>query len=123
MVKHELGAQHRRRPPGVVVSEIRRSLEFLRSRTVFFVDNDFTHDADHAVAILEPLVDAFEGRFSLYFFSRISLARKPRLLEVLRRIKNVYIGVGFESTNDLTLDQFAKGQSRAEINGAVRDTE
>lgn len=110
MVKHELGSEFRRRPPKTVLAEILDGFTYLGSRTIFFVDNDFTHDSDHAVSILEPLVEMFEGKFSVYFFSRVDLARKTRLLDVLSRIQNVYLGLGFESTSDLTLSEFAKGQ-------------
>lgn len=115
MVKFELGFTYRRRPPEVVVEEIRRAFAHLRSRTIFLVDNDFTHDTDHALAVLDPLVKEYKGRFSIYFFSRIDLARKPRLLEALRAIDNVYIGVGFESTNDSTLSEFSKGQRQGDF--------
>jgi radical SAM superfamily enzyme YgiQ (UPF0313 family) len=115
MVKFELGSTYRRRPPAVVVEEIRRAFDHLQSRTIFLVDNDFTHDAEHALAVLSPLVEEFQGRFSLYFFSRIDLAKKPRLLEVLQSIDHVYIGVGFESTNDSTLSEFSKGQRQSDF--------
>lgn len=119
MVKFELGSTYRRRPPEVVVEEIRRAFSHLRSRTIFLVDNDFTHDTEHALAVLEPLVQEYAGRFSIYFFSRIDLARKPRLLEVLRRIDHVYIGVGFESTSDATLSEFSKGQRQGDFTASV----
>ncbi|MBN1424208.1 B12-binding domain-containing radical SAM protein [Candidatus Fermentibacteria bacterium] len=115
MVKFELGSTYRRRPPEVVVQEIEKAFDHLRSRTIFLVDNDFTHDTDHALAVLTPLVEKYGGRFNIYFFSRIDLAKKPRLLEVLRTIDNVYIGVGFESTNDSTLSEFSKGQRHGDF--------
>jgi radical SAM superfamily enzyme YgiQ (UPF0313 family) len=111
MVKYELGSKHRVRPPEVVLEEIERAFAHLGSRTVFFVDNDFTHNTDHALSILEPLVEKYDGKFSIYFFSRVDLARKQRLLDVMSRIENVYLGLGFESTNDSTLDEFSKGQT------------
>jgi radical SAM superfamily enzyme YgiQ (UPF0313 family) len=120
MVRYELGSEYRRRPPEIVVREIAEAFGFLRSRTVFLVDNDFTHRTDHALAILEPLIEMFQGHFNIYFFSRIDLARKPKLLEVLSRIDNVYIGVGFESTNDQTLSQFCKGQREEDFEQSVR---
>ena len=115
MVKYELGSRYRRRSPEIVIEEVRRGFDFLKSRTIFFVDNDFTHDTKHALAVLSPLVKEFDGHFSLYFFSRIDLARKPRLLEILRQIDHVYIGVGFESTNDSTLSDFDKGQREGDF--------
>ncbi len=120
MVRYELGSEYRRRPPELVVREIGRAFDFLRSRTVFLVDNDFTHRTDHALAILEPLIKAYDGHFNIYFFSRVDLARKPELLNALSRIDNVYIGVGFESTNDQTLSQFCKGQRESDFEESVR---
>jgi anaerobic magnesium-protoporphyrin IX monomethyl ester cyclase len=120
MVKYELGSSYRMRSPEVVLDEIERSFRYLGSRTVFFVDNDFTHNTDHALAILEPLIQKYDGHLSIYFFSRIDLVRKPRLMEALGRIDNVYIGMGFESTNDETLSQFSKGQTRREFDEDVR---
>jgi anaerobic magnesium-protoporphyrin IX monomethyl ester cyclase len=120
MVRYELGSEYRRRPPEVVVREVRQAFDFLRSRTIFLVDNDFTHRTDHALAILEPLIRMYKGHFNIYFFSRVDLARKPDLLEALSRIDNVYIGVGFESTNDQTLSQFCKGQRESDFEESVR---
>ncbi len=120
MVRYELGSEYRRRPPETVVREIAEAFDFLHSRTVFLVDNDFTHRSDHALSILEPLIEMFDGHFNIYFFSRIDLAHKPELLEVLSRIDNVYIGVGFESTNDQTLSQFCKGQRESDFEESVR---
>jgi anaerobic magnesium-protoporphyrin IX monomethyl ester cyclase len=111
MVKYELGSQYRERPAEVVLEEIERAFEHLGSRTIFFVDNDFTHNTDHALSILEPLVEKYDGKFSIYFFSRVELAKKQRLLDVMSRIENVYLGLGFESTNDSTLSEFSKGQT------------
>lgn len=119
MVKHELGSHYRMRKPEVVLDEIDRSFSHLGSRTVFFVDNDFTHNTDHALAILEPLIQKYDGHLSIYFFSRIDMVKKPRLMEALSRIDNVYIGMGFESTNDETLSQFSKGQTRGEFDADV----
>jgi len=120
MVKYELGSRYRRRPPEVVLDDVYRAFDFLGSRTVFFVDNDFTHDVDHALAILEPLIEKFDGRFSIYFFSRVDMVRKPRLLDALAKIDNVYIGMGFESTNDATLSEFSKGQRRSDFDEDIR---
>jgi anaerobic magnesium-protoporphyrin IX monomethyl ester cyclase len=120
MVKYELGSAFRRRPPKTVVAEILDAFDHLGSRTVFFVDNDFTHDSDHAIAILEPLADMLAGKLSVYFFSRVELARKTRLLEVLKRIQNVYLGIGFESTSDRTLSEFAKGQRHGGFEDHIR---
>lgn len=120
MVKYELGSQYRQRPADVVLAEITHAFEHLGSRTIFFVDNDFTHNTDHALSILEPLVDTYGGHLSIYFFSRVDLAKKPELLRVLSKIDNVYLGLGFESTNDETLSQFSKGQTRSEFEEDVR---
>lgn len=120
MVRYELGSEYRRRRPELVVREIRQAFDFLRSRTIFLVDNDFTHRTDHALAILEPLIRTYKGHFNIYFFSRVDLAHKPELLEALSRIDNVYIGVGFESTNDQTLSQFCKGQRESDFEESVQ---
>lgn len=120
MVKYELGSQYRERPVEVVLSEIDRAFDYLGSRTVFFVDNDFTHNTEHALSILEHLIDRYDGHLTIYIFSRVELVRKPKLLDALSRIDNVYIGMGFESTNDATLAQFSKGQTQSEFESDVR---
>lgn len=120
MVKYELGSEYRERSPDVVLDEVDRAFNFLGSRTIFFVDNDFTHNTDHALSILQPLISKYDGHFNLYIFSRVELARKPRLLDALSKIDNVYIGVGFESTNDTTLSQFSKGQTQGDFEKNVQ---
>jgi radical SAM superfamily enzyme YgiQ (UPF0313 family) len=120
MVKYELGSQYRERPAEVVLEEIDRAFDYLGSRTIFFVDNDFTHNTDHALAILEPLIERYDGHLTIYIFSRVEVVKKPKLLDALSRIDNVYIGMGFESTNDATLSQFSKGQTQSGFEADVR---
>ncbi|MHA1569072.1 MAG: B12-binding domain-containing radical SAM protein [Alphaproteobacteria bacterium] len=120
MVKYEFGCDVRLRDPQVVVDEVERAFEVTGSRMLFIADNDFVHDEDHCLAVLEPLIEKYDGQFDLYFFACLTLARRKRLLQTLRRIRNVYAGVGIESIDDQTLTEFRKGHNETQIDDALR---
>ncbi|MDP8255335.1 MAG: radical SAM protein [Candidatus Alcyoniella australis] len=114
-VKQELGKKYRKREPELVLREIERSVEVLKTRFVFFVDNEFTLDRDHALAVLSLLEQRFHGDLDLFFFARIFIAQDHELMQAIERAGRACIGVGIESLNPRTLELFHKPQSVEDI--------
>lgn len=115
-VRQELGGKYRMRDPELVLREVELSVRKLRTRYVFFADNDFTLDRNHALEILNLLAERFGGDLDLFFFSRIFISKDQELMRAIERAGRACIGVGVESLESDTLNYFEKKQSLDDIN-------
>lgn len=113
--KYELGIRYRKRDPERVVEEIALATWKLRTKYVFIVDNDFTHEREHALEILRRIEARFRGDVDLFFFSRIFIARDAELMEAIERAGRCCVAVGVESVEPATLELFNKGQTLEDI--------
>ncbi len=114
-VKHELGRKYRTKEPELVVREIELSFSRLKTKYVFFADNDVTLDRERALEIFRLMEQRFGGDVDMFFFARIFIARDEELMHAIERAGRACIGVGIESLQSSTLDFFEKKQSIGDI--------
>lgn len=114
-VKQELGTKYRKRDPDLVLREIELSLKHLKTRYIFFADNDLTLDREHAMQIFERIEKRFGGNVDLFFFSRITIARDRELMRAIERAGRACIALGVESVEPDTLLAFDKKQTVEDI--------
>lgn len=114
-VKHELGNKYRVRDPEVVLREIELLLTRLRTKYLFFADNEFTLRREHAMEIFRLLRDKYRGDLDIFLFSRASTARDDELMRAMESAGRVCVAVGVESLSPETLKDFRKGQTLEEI--------
>ncbi|MGC9530496.1 MAG: B12-binding domain-containing radical SAM protein [Candidatus Bipolaricaulaceae bacterium] len=109
------GNRVRYRTPEAVVEELRRSPP---ARHLFVVDDNFSAHPDRAQALLEAMErTGFRRAWSTQ--ERVSVARRPEILSLMRRVGCVRLHVGLESVNPAALAEWGKGQSPEEVEGAV----
>jgi radical SAM superfamily enzyme YgiQ (UPF0313 family) len=114
-VKNELGNVYRARDPELVIREVEQSVRKLKTKYVFFADNDFTLDRKRTLIILSKLEQLYRGDIDLFFFARIFIARDKELMEAIERAGRACIAVGIESLERETLDAFRKHQTYEDI--------
>ncbi len=108
------GRRYRFRSPGSVMREIGR----LRSREIFFCDDNFCADVSRSTELAERLA-AWRRRPSWTCQVRCDVTRHPSLLRRLSGAGCRMACVGLESINEKTLEQFDKRQTVEEIGTAV----
>lgn len=118
-VRQELGGKYRMKDPALVLEEVELSVRTLKTRYVFFADNDFTLDREHAIQILNMLADRFGGDVDLFFFSRIFISKDRELMRAIERAGRACIAVGVESLESGALDLFKKTQSPDDIEECI----
>lgn len=114
-VKNEMGDEYRIRDPELVIREVEQSVRKLKTKYVFFADNDFTLDRKRTLLILSNLEKLYRGDLDLFFFARIFIARDKELMEAIERAGRACIAVGIESLEKDTLDAYRKRQTYEDI--------
>lgn len=112
------GKKFRMQSPARVVEEVKHSLQFFRTRTIFFYDDNFTADRKRVRELCGMLESE---RLGIYWVTQVrsDIARDPELLEQMERTGCRFFFIGFESINDETLKAMNKSQTRADIEKAV----
>jgi hypothetical protein len=100
------------RSPESVVREI----EGIDAEIVFFVDDNFTHDADRVAAICDLLV-ARGVRKRYIANARVEIARRPDVLAKMQRAGFSMLLMGIESAKDATLKSMRKGFDTKRLRG------
>lgn len=114
-VKIELGNVYRVKDSELVIREVEQSIRKLKTKYVFFVDNDFTLDRERTLLILSRLEKIYRGDLDLFFFARIFIARDKELMEAIERSGRACIAIGIESLEKETLDAYRKYQTYEDI--------
>ena len=114
-VKNELGNVYRVRDPELVIREVVQSLRKLKTKYIFFVDNDFTLDRKRTLLILSKLEKIYSGDLDIFFFARIFIARDKELMEAIERAGRACIAIGIESLKRDTLEAYKKLQTYKDI--------
>lgn len=109
------GRKVRQRSPEGVVEELGRADP---KKHVFVVDDNFSADPERAAALLEAMAGAgIRREWSTQ--ERVSVARRPDLLRLMRRTGCVQLYLGLESVNPAALAEWGKGQSPEEVEEAI----
>ncbi|MFO8034515.1 MAG: radical SAM protein [Candidatus Bipolaricaulota bacterium] len=85
---------------------------------VFLVDDNFSADPDRTQALMEAMRAAgIKREWSTQ--ERVSVAKRPDLLQKMRQAGCVILYLGLESMNPEALDEWEKGQSPEDVEEAV----
>lgn len=109
----------RYRSPESVVEELKRIEKDFPRRHVFFVDDNFSANPPRVLSLLEAMRRArLRIRWSVQ--ERISVAKLPEVLRLMRETGCRRLYIGIESLNPAALAEWKKGQSPEEIAEGVR---
>ncbi len=114
-VKQELGRRYRTKSPALVLREIELALDRLKTRYVFFADNDVAVNRKHALKLFSLIEQRFHGDIDMFFFTRAATALDQELMGLIERAGRACIGVGIESIAPETLEDFNKKQTIHDI--------
>jgi radical SAM superfamily enzyme YgiQ (UPF0313 family) len=92
------------RCPESIVGEIER----IDADIIFFVDDVFTHQPDRVVAICDLLI-ARKIRKHYIVNARLEIAQRPDVIAKMEKAGFLFLLVGVESTQDVTLKSMGKG--------------
>lgn len=113
------GRKVRYRSPERVVEDLRALTRAYPGRHVFVVDDNFSAHPGRALSLLEAMARArLKLRWSVQ--ERISVARRPEILRLLKGTGCTRLYVGIESFNPRALAEWGKGQTPEEIEEGVR---
>lgn len=113
------GREVRRRSPEAVVEDLRILTRTFPGKPVFVVDDNFSAHTGWALALLEAMAHAqLKLRWSVQ--ERVSVAKKPAILRLMRKTGCTRLFVGLESFNPAALAEWGKGQTPEEAEAAVR---
>jgi len=104
--------------PENVVEELKRIEKDLPHRHVFFVDDNFSANPARVLSLLEAMRRArLRTKWSVQ--ERISVAKRPEILRLMRETGCRRLYIGLESLNPAALSEWRKGQSPEEIKEGV----
>ncbi len=102
------------------VEKVLDELEKLKPRTVFFYDDNFTHDRKRVYEICKGILE--RGlKFVWSAQSRVDIAGDLKLLKILRKSGCSLLHIGFESINRETLKLYKKGTNPGSYMKAIRE--
>lgn len=111
------GRRLRRRKVKSIVAELERYRE--RKPLVFFYDDNFTANPEHAREICQSILDeGLDMEWSAQV--RLEIADDPELLELMHRAGCRTLFIGFESVNPLALAEGGKSQPVDQMADAVK---
>jgi radical SAM superfamily enzyme YgiQ (UPF0313 family) len=111
------GRKLRKRSAENIISELESYRD--SNALVFFYDDNFTADRDHARDICRSIIDS-GLRLQWSAQVRLELARDSDLLDIMRRAGCRTVFIGFESVNQEALAESGKSQSAQEMIHAVK---
>ena len=113
------GRKFRMQSPGRVVREIQHALEFFRTRTIFFYDDNFTANRDRVTELCRLIVQ--EG-LDIDWVTQVrsDVANEPELLMQMEQAGCRFFFIGFESISDETLKAMHKSQTRKDIEKSIQ---
>jgi radical SAM superfamily enzyme YgiQ (UPF0313 family) len=108
------GRAYRSRSPESVMAQ----LEAAKPRSVFFYDDNFAADKRRLKKLLQMMIDrGVTPKWQAQV--RVEVARDEELLDLMQRSGCHRLELGFESTDQATLDGYAKSQTVEDIANAV----
>lgn len=111
------GRKLRKRSPEHIVKELENYRD--SDASVFFYDDNFTADRDHARDICRSIIaSGLDLDWSAQV--RLEIARDRELLDLMRRAGCRTVFIGFESVNQEALTESGKSQSALEMIHAVK---
>jgi len=113
------GRTFRMQSPRRVVREIQHALEFFRTRTIFFYDDNFTANRERVRELCQLIKQENLG-IDWVTQVRSDIAREPDLLKFMEQAGCRFFFIGFESINDETLKAMHKSQTRKDIEQAIQ---
>jgi radical SAM superfamily enzyme YgiQ (UPF0313 family) len=113
------GRRFRMQSPQRVLQEVRHSLQFFRTNTIFFYDDNFTADRKRVHALCSAIQQQ-ELDIEWVTQVRSDIAADVALLRHMERAGCRYFFIGFESISDETLKAMHKSQSRKDIEHAIQ---
>jgi len=114
-VKYESGQEYRVKDPKLVLEEIEQSVSLLKTRYVFFADNDLVGNRSQALELLRLIEQRFHGDIDLCFFTRIFTAMDDEMMRAIERAGRACLIVGVEFLEESALDVFNKKQTLRDI--------
>ncbi len=108
----------RYRSPEGVVEELKGIERDFPRRHVFFVDDNFSANPSRALSLLEAMKRA-GLRIKWSVQERISVAKRPEILRLMRETGCRRLYIGLESLNPAALLEWRKGQSPEEITEGI----
>jgi len=102
-----------------VVAEVENGLRCFGTRDVFFYDDNFTANRKRVDRICDLLIEKDLG-VKWYVQVRTDLAKDPELVRKMVKAGCRWAYIGFESIDDEVLKAYHKGQTRADIEEAIR---
>jgi len=112
------GKKFRMQSPERIIQEIKHTLTFFRTRTIFFYDDNFTANRSRVQKLCD-LLDKESLDIIWVTQVRSDIARDPELLKRMERSGCRVFFIGFESINDETLKAMHKSQTREDIEKAI----
>ncbi|MGO9569091.1 MAG: B12-binding domain-containing radical SAM protein [Desulfomonilaceae bacterium] len=107
---------YRKRDIDSVIRDMRDKGRY--SKTLMFVDNDFTALRQHTKKLLNRIIKE-NLNFKISVFARVEVARDDELLSLMRQAGVCDIFQGFESVQPTTLAEYEKRQTLEEIVASV----
>jgi len=102
------GRKWRAQDPNRVIEEIQHQMDVMKTRSVFFVDDNFSLDRNRAKQILRGIIRECLD-IDIITQVRAEAARDEELLELMQEAGVFYVAVGFESVNPNSLRAYKKG--------------
>ena len=112
------GRRFRMLSPERVVAEIEHALQYFRTRSFFFYDDNFTSDRKRLNELCDLLI---AKRMDVRWVAQVrtDLARDTDLVRKMVAAGCRWVFIGFESIEDETLKALRKSQTRADIEKAI----
>lgn len=102
------GGKFRHRPVEEVLHEIQEIQRMTGSNFIYFVDDNFAANRDHAKEILERLIPL---KLDYGCVATVNIADDPELLDLMARSGCMQVNVGMESINPESLETVNKRQN------------
>jgi anaerobic magnesium-protoporphyrin IX monomethyl ester cyclase len=112
------GKKFRMFTPERVMQEIRHALQFFKTRSFFFYDDNFTANRKRAREISRLIIDS-ELSITWTTQVRSDVANDTELLRLMEAAGCRFFFIGFESINNETLEAMHKSQTRSDIEKAI----
>ncbi len=103
------GGKFRFRPAPEVIEEVRAISRSTGRKIVYFVDDNFIANRDHAVGIMEGLAPLGVGWTAL---ATASVGDDPELLKMMRKTGCMHLNIGVESISEVSLGAINKKQNK-----------
>ncbi len=112
------GKQFRMQSPERIMKEIRHAMQFFRTRSFFFYDDNFTANRTRVRELCNLIIDA---GLNITWTTQVrsDIANDPDLLELMEAAGCRFFFIGFESINNDTLAAMHKSQTKSDIEKAI----